>query len=93
MYAVFKFSKGAKEIDALYRDDVVSRQSIIKRDGASLGMDTGVYVVVEGTEDAIKRAREIAGDFAIEGSEAERVFEKIKEEENSASLGMGALFG
>ncbi len=93
MYAVFKFGKGAKEIEEIYKDDIVSRQTLIKRDGASLGLENATYLLVEGSEDAIKRAREIAGDYEITGEEAEDVYKKIKEAEDAASLGMGAIFG
>ncbi len=93
MYAVFKFEKNAKEIDEIYRDDVVSRQTVIKRDGSSLGMDNATYLLVEGSEEAIERAREIAGNYEIRGEEAKKVYEKIKEAEDAASLGMGAIFG
>ncbi len=93
MYAVFKFPKGAKEIEEMYRDDTISRQTIIKRDGASLGLDESLYVVVEGSEDALKRARELAGKFELQGSDAENIYTKIKDAEDAASFGMGAIFG
>ncbi|NPA75246.1 MAG: hypothetical protein GXO25_04095 [Euryarchaeota archaeon] len=93
MYAVFKFSKSAKEIDALYRDDVVARQTLIKRDGSALGLDDAIYIVVEGSEEAINRAKELAKEFLLNDSDAKDVYKKIKDEEESASMGMGALFG
>ena len=93
MYAVFKFPKGAKEIDEIYKDDVVSRQTLIKRDGASLGLESAIYVVLEGSEESVKKAREIAGKYELSGKEAEEIYKKIKDAENEASLGMGAIFG
>ncbi len=93
MYVVFKFEKGAKEIEELFKDDVVSRQTVIKKDGKSLDMDDAIYVLVEGSEEGILRAREIAKHNVLEGKESEEVYRKIKEAEDAASLGMGAIFG
>ncbi len=93
MYAVFKFEKGAKKIDELYHDDIVSRQSIIKRDGKSLGLEDAIYVIVEGSEEAVKRAEEIAEEFKLQGEDADKIYGKIKQAEEEASMGMGAIFG
>ena len=93
MYAVFKFKKGDKKIDEIYRDDLLNRQSISKRDGKSLGLnDDYIYLMIEGSEDAIKRIREIAGESELK-EDAEEIYRKIKESEEAASLGMGAIFG
>ncbi len=92
MYAVFKFRKGAKELDALFRDDIISRQTLIKRDGASLGLDNATYLLIEGSDASIERARAIAGEFELDADAAKQVFEKIKEAEDEASMGMGAIF-
>ena len=93
MYAVFKFPKGAKQIDELYHDDIVSRQSIVKRDGKSLNLDDSIFVLIEGSEAAIERANSIAGMYRLSGSEEEDIYRKIKESEDAASMGMGAIFG
>ena len=94
MYAVFKFDSGDRKIETLYGDDLVSRQSIVKRDGKSLGLDEKKnYILIEGSDDAIKKAREIAGEYEIKGEEGEKIYRKIKESEESATLGMGAIFG
>ncbi len=93
MYAVFKFKKGAKEMDALYKDDVIARQTMIKRDGKSLGLEDAIYLIVEGSEDAVNKAKDMAKEFHLSDEVAKKVYEKVKEEEKSASMGMGAIFG
>ncbi len=93
MYVVLKFKPGEKKIEELYRDDVVGRQSIIKRDAKSLGLEGNeIYLLVEGSKEAIKRVREIAGDNELKEG-VEKIYQKIKEAEEEASLGMGAIFG
>jgi hypothetical protein len=94
MYAVFKFSGDNAKIREMYQNDIVGRQSIVKRDAKSLGMKGNeVYVVVEGTEDAIEEARKIAGEFELKGPRALEIYERIKKAEEEVSLGMGAIFG
>ncbi len=94
MYVIFKFKGSDGKVRELYQDDVIGRQTLIKRDSRSLGLkEDALYLVLEGSEEAIERARKIAGDFEVRGDEAEQVYRKIKEEEDSASMGMGAIFG
>ncbi|MCD6275515.1 MAG: hypothetical protein J7J42_02105 [Thermoplasmata archaeon] len=94
MYAIFKFNSGDRKIDELYRDDIISRQTIIKRDTRSLGMEgSDIYILIEGSEEAIEKVRKIAGEFEMKDEEKERIYRKIKEAEEEASLGMGAIFG
>ena len=93
MHAVFKFVKGAKEMEDMFRDDILSRQTLMKRDGKALDLDDATYLIVEGSEEAIKRACGIAGKFEVSGEEAEKVYRRIKESEDAASMGMGAIFG
>ncbi len=94
MRAVFKFEKSDKRIDEMFRHDVISRQTLIKRDGLSLGLnDSHIYLILEGSEDAIKIAREIAGENELKGKEGEEIYRKIKDAENEVSAGLGAIFG
>jgi len=94
MYAVFKFKGEDAKIRQIYSDDLIGRQTIIKRDSKSLGMEENeVYLLVEGSQEAVEKAREIATEFELKGEEAERIYKKIKESEEEASLGMGAIFG
>ncbi len=94
MYVVFKFKGEDAKMREIYQDDLIGRQTIIKRDARSLGLDENeIYMFVEGSSDAIEKAKEIAGEFIIEGEEAEKIYKRIKESEEEASLGMGAIFG
>jgi len=94
MYAIFKFKGENAKMREMYQDDLIGRQTIIKRDARSLGLDGNeVYMVVEGSPEAIEKAKNIAREFVIEGKEAEDIYKKIKESEEEASLGMGAIFG
>jgi len=94
-YAVFK-GRSQKDEEIFSKDDIVSRQSIRTYDLASLGLEgEGVVILVEGSEDAVRRAKELAKDKLeiIEDEEAEKIYEKIKELEDSVSMGVGAIFG
>ena len=94
MYAVFKFGNTEKKIEDIYNDELLSRQSIVKRDGKSLGLkDNSIYLIIEGSEEAIKKARKIAGENELKEEAAEGIYRKVKESEEEATLGMGAIFG
>jgi hypothetical protein len=82
-------------LDAALRDDLVSRQSQKVRDGASLGAPKGTIVVLlEGNPDALLRLGELLGPAGtrLEGDDAERLYRRLKEEEEAASAGMGLFF-
>jgi len=97
MYAIFKVEKkDSAKIDELYTDDIVSRQSIIRRDGISLELkDDSFYVLVEGSEEGIKRAREIASKFSkvLEGEELDAIYRKFKAQDDKSLEGFGSIFG
>ena len=94
MYAVFRFEKGDKKIDEIFKDDLLSRQTLIKRDGKSLGLDDDfIYLIVEGSEDAIAKVRTLAGDCELKKEEEDDIYRRIKESEDEASAGLGAIFG
>ncbi len=87
VYRVFRVpAVHAPKADVLWKDDVVSRQSVTARDAKSLGL-TGDdrYVVVEGSEAGIARA--------LEGAEAERIYGRFRAQDEDAASGMGLLFG
>lgn len=85
-------NKYKKLEEMLKKDDLVSGASITIRDASDFGKD-GFYFLIQGTEDKIKRAKEISKDFSIEvgGEEKEKVIKKIKEEEEKALEGFGFL--
>lgn len=97
MYAIFKVEKEkeANVKDAM-KDDLVSRQSIIIRDSKSLEMDTNcIYIKIEGSKEGIDKAKEIFDEFGelLSEKEAAKINKKIMEDEESASVGIGFIFG
>jgi len=97
-YVIFEVKKEQiGKINELARDDLVSRQSILTRDANALGIDKDVfYTKIEGSDEGLKRAEEIAKELEfvkLNEKEAEEVDKKIKEEEESAADGMGMIFG
>lgn len=83
------------ELDAVLRDDVVSRQSQTVRDAATLGGPSGsLYVLVEGSADAVRRAEGLLAPIGVRppATEAEALYRRFKDEEESASAGMGLFF-
>lgn len=80
----------------LYADDLVSRQSIVTRDNAAIGeKKEGYYILVEGDDKAVAKARELMKEAATElkGKEAEKIESAIESQEESAASGFGAIFG
>ncbi|MFP3317688.1 MAG: hypothetical protein RXP98_00675 [Thermoplasmata archaeon] len=97
MYIIIKVDKKkSSEIDELYKDDIVSRQSIIKREGISIDLkDDSIYILVEGSDEGINRAKEIAGKFGeiLPKNEMEEIYKKFKAQDESSLEGMGSIFG
>ncbi|MCD6383338.1 MAG: hypothetical protein J7L88_02620 [Thermoplasmata archaeon] len=78
---------------SLLSEDIITRQSISIREGEALGKEGGVeYILVEGSEEAVERVKEIAPNNILEGKEAEEIYNKIKAEEENAVSGMGFVF-
>jgi len=97
-YVIFEVPSDQQgKINTLIKDDLVSRQSIVTRDAKSLGIDKDVsYVKIDGSEDALKKAEEIAEELGfkkLDEKEASEIEGKIREEEESAASGMGMIFG
>jgi hypothetical protein len=97
-YVIFEVKKEQiAKINDLARDDLVSRQSILTRDATALGIDKDVsYTKIEGSEEGLKRAEELAKELELvklDENQAVEVDKKIKEEEESAADGMGMIFG
>jgi len=73
-----------------------SRNGYKVKDGATIGEEKDkVYVFMRATDEFAKFAREKLKDVAAESKPevAERVAKKIEEEESSAQVGFGAIFG
>jgi hypothetical protein len=93
----------AKVKDILLADDVVSRSSMVFKEGSIIGKE-GYYCYLSGTEEQCKRALELIKektetDEIIElaeeanDEEKEKLINKIKEEENKAIEGFGNILG
>ncbi|MDI6917978.1 MAG: hypothetical protein QMC80_09315 [Thermoplasmatales archaeon] len=83
MYAVFSVEKNnIGKADEILKDDVVSRQSIAVRDASALDIDSeNRYILIEGNEQAIKRAEELfKGIVEVLKKSLEAVEEKAEEE-------------
>ena len=97
MYRVFRVPTAkASQADVVWKDDVVSRQSITARDGKSLGMSgDDRYVLIEGSEPGIARATELLKDIAkaLTGTEAETAYRRFRAQDEEAASGMGLIFG
>lgn len=97
-YAIFGIEKSKKKaLDSILIDDLISRQSIAVRDASAIDIKKDMqYVLIEGDEKAIKRAVEL---FEKENckrepaKEAEKIYRKIKDQENNAAEGVGFIFG
>ena len=92
---LFSKRENSKKLEEkLKKDDLVSGASIKVRDAIIVNKD-GEYFYLEGTEDKIKKAKELAKDLAEEvlGEEKEKVVKILKEEEERAIEGFGAILG
>ncbi|HEX9566169.1 MAG TPA: hypothetical protein VGA48_01070 [Thermoplasmata archaeon] len=97
MYRVFRVPAAqASRADVVWKDDLVSRQSITSRDAKSLGLRGDYrYVLVEGSDAGVARATELLKDLAhaLAGKEAERVYRQFRAQDEEAASGMGLIFG
>src|SRR2546427_3153579 len=97
MYAVFEVkAANVAKIDEVLKDDIVSRQSIVSRDGSALGFpDLARLVLIEGTDAALARATELFKDFAakLDGPKAEAVHNAFRAQDEDAASGIGLIFG
>ena len=83
------------ELDAVLRDDQLSRQSQKIRDAAAMrGPSNALYVLLEGSADAVRRAEELLAPIGarLPAADAEALHRRFKDEEESASAGMGLFF-
>ena len=89
-------SEDVGNINKLIKDDLVSRQSVLTRDSSSLNLKGDYsYVKVEGSEEGLKRANELAKELGMKklaDKKAKEINEKIEEQEDSAASGMGMIF-
>jgi len=96
-YVIFEVkTEDAGKINNVIKEDIVSRQSILTRDSSSLNIDGNfLYLKIEGSEESIKKAEELAKDQGfskLNKKKAEEINKKIAEQEDSAASGMGMIF-
>ena len=83
-----------KALDALKKDDMVSRGSIILRSAPSLEIEEdGFFIIVDGSDESIKKSEELLKDLAKKYKSKEKVEQKIKEQEDTAIEGFGNILG
>ena len=83
------------ELEAVLKDDQLSRQSQKLREASGFGGPAGeLYVLVEGGAPAVERARELLGPIGtrLEAGEAEALYRRLRDEDENASAGMGLFF-
>jgi hypothetical protein len=93
LYLVPSTKRG--ELDQALSDDVVARQSRKIREAPSMGGPAGeLYVLIEGSEAAVARADELLGPLGrrLPKAEAAPIEQRFREEDESASAGMGLFF-
>lgn len=97
MYRVFRVPPAhASRIEALLKDDLVSRQSVLVRDARSLGVEgEGTIVLVEGSAAALARADNLleGAGIRLPEKEADAAYMRFKSQDEDAASGMGLLFG
>ncbi len=96
-YVIFSVDKSqVSKVNQILRDDMVSRQSIVMRDASALNIEKDVrYVLIEGTDEAIKKAEDLFAEVGKkeDDEEAKNIYNKIKSEESDAAEGVGLIFG
>jgi len=94
MDLLFKIGKNFEEIKQfILSDDVLSRASFVFKESSSLGeKESFYYCLFSGTEEQCNRAKELLKDKA-EIVEKDEIIKKIKEEQEKAAEGFGAIFG
>ncbi len=93
VFLVSSENKNKAEME-LKKDDLVSRGSITIRAASSLGIEEdGYFIVVDASEEALKRAEEIMKELGKKYKGGKKVLEMIDEQEGSAMEGFGNILG
>lgn len=87
----FEKSNLQKIRELLLSDEIVSRASIIFKDGQFFGKEK-YFCYVAGTEEQINRALELTKETAERSKEEAEIIKKIKEEQEKADKAFGAIF-
>ena len=78
----------------LRSDDLISRQSITVKSAQSLDIkEDGYFIIINGSDDAIKKAEEMLKDIAEKYENKDIVIKKNEEQEDTAISGFGNILG
>lgn len=95
-WRIFVLPKDKQEAtEEVLKDDTLWRQTRVYREAPTLGGKEGeLFLYLDGTEEAMTRADKLVSAVAkaVPPEEAQRVYAKIKEEQENAAQGMGLLF-
>jgi len=81
------------DLDAVLKDDLLSRQSQTLRDAKAMGGPAdAIYVLIEGSAEAVALADQLLGPLGTKPADAPAVHTRFVEEQESASAGMGLFF-
>jgi hypothetical protein len=93
VFFVKKENKSKVE-DALKKDDLVSRQSIIIRECNAMGFrEEGYFFIIDAGHEAMKKTEELVKGIAEKFKHAKEVLKKFDDEEESAAEGLGMILG
>lgn len=94
-FRVFKVkSSDRARLEEALGDDVLSRQSLTLRDARHFGVPGDhLYLFVEGEERGVLRAETVLADIAQIAPEGKDLYAMLKQEEDDAASGLGAIFG
>lgn len=96
MFRIYALNKDQKSlIDKVLSDDIMGRQTVIQKDGSTLGYDEKIILVVEGQAEIFPKLDNLFENMVkpMPEKEASVVYKKIKDEEEAAQSGVGFLFG
>ena len=88
-------SDKARQAEQMLReDDFIGRQSIAVRNPGILGMDGDeVYIIINGSEESIEKAKEMLKDIAKVSEKRSEVLEKFDELEDKTADAFGSILG
>jgi hypothetical protein len=95
-YRIYTLAADKRDaVDEILKDDILWRQTRFFREGPTLGGKKGeTYLYMEGIDSAMERADKLLPPLAtrVEAKDAERIHNKIKEDQDNAAQGMGLMF-
>lgn len=98
MIALFQLPREKqKQVEqVVMKNDTLSRQSVVFRESASLGLKgSDFYLEINGSDEAVQLAKELLKDLVKEvtSQEKDNILEIIRKQEEAADAGFGSIFG